>query len=424
MRAISRWLHETAGGLPRQFWYLWGTTLINRVGSFVIIVLAIYLTGERGLSEAFAGLVIGLWGAGGAVGTTVGGVLADRWGRKPTLLASLWSGAALMVVLGFMRDPIGIAVAALLLGAVGEAVRPATSAMMVDIVPTHDRARAFSLHYWVINLGFAFAAAAAGFVAGVDPTLLFLIDAATMAVAGLWAALVIREPVRPRLAADPTGSKDSTVDEGLLAVLRDRVFLVFFGANLLTAFVFLQHISTLPLSMTRDGLAPSAYGSVIALNGLFIVVGQFFLTWVMRRLDHTVALAIAGVVLGIGFGLTAFATTPLFYAITVLIWTVGEMFQAPSNATTVASLSPAHLRGRYQGVFGLSWSVASFFAPVLGGAVLQYGGKVVLWLGCLGLSLIAAAIHLLARPSRDRRAAQLAAATESTPPLVAAATHS
>ena len=94
MRTVRQWVHETAGGLPRQFWYVWCTTLINRLGSFVVIVLAIYLTGERGLSAAFAGLVIGLWGAGGAVGTMVGGVLADRWGRKPTVLTFLLSGAA------------------------------------------------------------------------------------------------------------------------------------------------------------------------------------------------------------------------------------------------------------------------------------------------------------------------------------------
>ncbi len=47
------------------------------------------------------------------------------------------------------------------------------SALMVDIVGERDRLRAFSLNYWVINLGFAFAATIAGFVAGVDFRLLF-----------------------------------------------------------------------------------------------------------------------------------------------------------------------------------------------------------------------------------------------------------
>jgi MFS family permease len=211
----------------------------------------------------------------------------------------------------------------------------------------------------------------------------------------------------------------AAVSEGLPAVLRDRVFLAFLGANLLTAFVFLQHISTLPMSMTRDGLSPSSYGSVIALNGVLIVVGQFFVTRALRNLNHTAALAIACTVLGVGFGLTAFATTPVFYAITVLVWTTGEMFQAPSNATTVAALSPAHLRGRYQGVFAFSWGVASFLAPLLGGAVLQEAGKAALWLGCLGLSLGAAAMHLVARASRDRRAAQITA--DATPATLAPA---
>jgi hypothetical protein len=35
------------GGLPRPFWVLFGGTLVNRVGGFVIVFLAIYLTEVR-----------------------------------------------------------------------------------------------------------------------------------------------------------------------------------------------------------------------------------------------------------------------------------------------------------------------------------------------------------------------------------------
>src|SRR5262245_25172855 len=116
VRTVRQWMHETAGGLPRAFWYLWTNTLINRIGSFVVIVLAIYLTQERGLSESYAGLVIGLWGAGGAIGTLVGGVLADKWGRKPTFLTALYGSSALMLVVGLVRGPVEIAIAVFLLG--------------------------------------------------------------------------------------------------------------------------------------------------------------------------------------------------------------------------------------------------------------------------------------------------------------------
>jgi MFS family permease len=402
---VRHWVRDTVGGLPRPFWYLWANTLINRVGSFVLILLAFYLTEERHLTPSFAGLVIGLWGAGGAAGTLLGGVLADRWGRKPTFLTALYGSAAMMLVLGSARAPLVIALSVVALGLVSEASRPAMQALMIDIVPQRDRVRAFSLHYWVINLGFAFAATTAGLVAGIDFRLLFLIDAATTAAAATLVAVKIQEPARVRVPA--VAPVPASTRPGLRAVFADRVFLTFVGINLLTSLVFMQHLSTLPIAMARDGLAPSTYGTVIALNGVLIVAGQLFMHRVLRRLARPTALAVAAVVMGLGFGLNAFAHTAWVYAVAVLVWTVGEMLNAPSNSATNAELAPAPMRGRYQGVFSLSWSCASFLAPLAGAAVLQYAGPATLWLGCLGVAAVVAVLHLLAAPSRQRRVQQL-----------------
>ena len=46
--------------------------------------------------------------------------------------------------------------------------------------------------------------------------------------------------------------------------------------------MFLQHISMLPIAMGDDGLSPATYGSVIALNGVLIVVGQLFVPRLIR----------------------------------------------------------------------------------------------------------------------------------------------
>ena len=178
-------LRQAAGGLPRTFWFLWTGTLINRLGAFVVIFLAIYLTGERGFSQSQAGLVIGLYGVGGAIGTMTGGVLADRWGRRPTLLTAQFGAATLMVALGFAHTYAQIITAAFLLGAFAEGVRPAFSAMMIDVVPERDRVRAYSLNYWAVNLGFAVAAVGAGLAAQVDYLLLFLVDAVTSLITAI-----------------------------------------------------------------------------------------------------------------------------------------------------------------------------------------------------------------------------------------------
>ena len=68
--------------------------------------------------------MIGLWGVGGAVGTTVGGTLADRWGRRPTLLTAHLGAATMMLGLGLARPLWTVALGALLLGMFAEAARP------------------------------------------------------------------------------------------------------------------------------------------------------------------------------------------------------------------------------------------------------------------------------------------------------------
>ncbi|MEU2616131.1 MFS transporter [Micromonospora sp. NPDC007271] len=405
MRTVRSWFRDTTGGLPKSFWYLWTGTLINRLGSFVLVFLAIYLTQERHFSASQAGLVIGMWGVGGAVGTTIGGTLTDRWGRRPTLLTAQIGAAALMVALGLARPLWAVALGALLLGAFAEMARPAFGAMMVDVVPEKDRLRAFSLNYWAINLGFACAAVLAGVAAQAGYLLLFLVDAATTLIT----ALIIFARVGETRSV-PTGPvvKGAGAPAGALrTILTDRVFLLFVTLNLFAALVFLQHISMLPIAMGDSGLSPATYGSVIALNGVLIVIGQLFVPKLIKGRSRSHVLALAALVMGAGFGLTAFADAAWLYGLTVLIWTVGEMLNSPSNATLIAELSPGALRGRYQGVFSLSWQIAGAAAPILGGLVREHVGNTALWLGCAAIGAAMAVAHLLSGPARERRAAQL-----------------
>jgi MFS family permease len=280
--------------------------------------------------------------------------------------------------------------------------------MMVDIVPERDRLRAYTLNYWAINVGFACAAVLAGLAARANYLLLFIVDAATTLITASIVFAKVRE-TRPVRAARTAGLR-STPDlagPGLRAVFADRVFVTFVGLNLLLALLFMQHLATLPIAMGQDGLSPTTYGSVIALNGVLIVGGQLFVPRLIGGRNRSRVLALAAVITGLGFGLTAVANHALLYALTVLIWTMGEMLNSPSNSTLIAELSPAELRGRYQGVYSLSWSVAAFGAPILGGYLQEHAGNSALWLVCGATGLVIAAGHLVSGPSRERRAAEL-----------------
>jgi len=69
----------TVAGLPRQFWWLWTGTLVNRAGAFVLPFLAIYLTDSLGYSTAFAGLVLGAVGLGAAVANSILAFNIIKW---------------------------------------------------------------------------------------------------------------------------------------------------------------------------------------------------------------------------------------------------------------------------------------------------------------------------------------------------------
>ncbi|MEU4626826.1 MFS transporter [Actinoplanes sp. NPDC023801] len=396
---MNRWLRETASGLPAAFWYLWTASLINRTGAVGQLYLGVYLLAVRHFDAAYAGLVIGVGGLGTALGALPGGILADRWGRRPTMLAAGIPAAITMLALGRATGQTAILVLSLLLGVFLGAVRPAFTASIIDVVAEQDRNRALNLNYWAFNLGSGAAALLAGVMVTTNPALLFALNAGVLLFSTLLVALKVPE-TRPAAAATATRSA------GLGVVVRDRVFMTFVGLAMF-GWTMIETNKMLPASLDADGLDTTSYGQVIVVNMALIVVGQLFLLRLAERRRHEHVLAASAAVAGLGFGLVAFADTLWAYAVTVAVWTVGEMLMTVANSALTVELAPPEARGRYQGVFGFGLTAAMFLGPALGGLVATRFGPDTLWVAVLCLGLLLAAANLAAGPPRRRRLAVL-----------------
>lgn len=344
---------------PREFWWLWTSTLVNRLGAFVATFMALYLTLDRGYSATYAGLVAALHGLGGVVSSIGAGVMTDRLGRRPTLLVAQASTAVSVAVLGFVHHPVAIAAVAFVVGAASNASRPAVQAMMADIVRPEDRVRAFSLNYWAINLGFAISSMAAGFIAEVSYLAGFLIEAGMTAVCAVVVFVKLPESRPERTRSEKAGEDEVRLG----TVLRDRRFMGVVGLSFLVALIFQQGSVGLPVAMGEAGFSPADYGFAIAVNGVLIVALQIPVTRFIERRDTGRILIVSSLLAGYGFGLTAFAGSVGVFALTVCVWTLGEILNAPTQTGLVVRLSPAQGRGRYQGMYTLSWSVAALVAP-------------------------------------------------------------
>ncbi|MEV5571229.1 MFS transporter [Spirillospora sp. NPDC052269] len=418
---IGSFLAPRLGGLPRAFWALWTGTLINRLGTMVEPFLGLYLTTARGLSLAQAGAVMAVLGAGSLGGQFLGGMLADRIGRRQTLLVSTLGTGAAMLALGYAQGIVALVATAALLGLLLDMFRPASQAMIADMIPAEDRARAFGLNFWAVNLGWAVAMASAGALARTGFHTLFWINAVTAVTFG---ALVWRAVPETRPSAPATGTTDAATDTGtdthtataaaaprggFLDVMRDRVMVGYTFAVLAYVFVLMQSMTTMPLAMREHGLGAGTYGWVIALNGVVIITVQPLVNaWLTRR-DHSLVLVTGMAIVGVGVGATVLASAPWQYAVIVVLWSFGEIMAASVLQAIVAGLSPDHLRGRYSGLYGLAWSGGLMLAPLGGTQLLGLGGPALMWPVCGALGVAAAAAQLALAPAIRRRTAAPAA---------------
>jgi MFS family permease len=387
----ARWV--AVSGLPRPFWVIFAGTIVNRLGQFVEPFLALYLVRGRSLSLTSTGAIVTCFGVGAFVSQPLGGWLADRVGRRATMVGGLLATAASMGLLAVARPLWLIAVTALLTGVAVDIYRPASSAAVGDLVDPVDRPRAFSLIYWGVNLGVSVSGVLGGVLAVHDWWILFVLDAATSVAFAVLIARGVPEtrPERPEAESGGYGP-----------VLRDRVAVTLSLLTLVGGVVYLQAYIALPLAMTRDGLSPAAYGVAYAVNPITVLAVQpLTLRWLTGR-PPALVYAASTLVLGVGFGLTVFAHNVLAYGATVFVWTLGEVAFNAIGPTIINTIAPESMRGRYNGLIGLAFGGAAMVAPLAGTWALGRG-RAVVWGGCFVVELTVAAGALLLAPALQRR---------------------
>jgi len=388
MQAPSSSLASSLRALPRAAWILFLGTFLNKFGGFVVPFLALYLT-SRGYSFTATGLAIGAYGAGNLLSSLIGGHLADHFGRRQTIALSMFLGAGAMMLLSQARGLPSIVALAALAGLTGEMYRPASSALLTDLVPAGQRVTAFSTYRLAINAGWAFGPATAGFLAGHGYFWLFAGDAATSVLFGFVALVAL-----PKTAHPPPG-KDGWAEVGL-AVRRDRALRCMLVAGLAIGFVFFQTSSTFGLHLKLLGYSTKVYGGLVSLNGVLVVLCELPLTTITRRFVATRVMAAGFLVAGSGLALLTFGHSVPYLACCIAIFTLGEMIAMPVAGAFVADLAPPSIRGRYLGVYGLTWTVALMVGPALGMQLLALGPPV-LWLACGAMGTGAAVFALRAR---------------------------
>jgi len=395
------------GDLPRPVWVVFASTLVNRAGSMVLTFLVLFLTRVRGFSPQQAGFILFLYGLGAIVAAPLAGRLADRWGSVPLMRASLFLSGAMLLFYPLARSFPALVAVTIALATVTESFRPAAMSFFGEVVEPSRRKSAFSVYRLAINLGMAVGPAIGGVLATISFRYLFFVDGATSLAAGTVMALAgLTLPPRKPASGGPAPTTATRLRLAKAAHADPR-FLFFLLSVLPVVVVFFQHISSMPLYIVQElKFTPRAFGLLFSLNCLLIILLEVPLNAATSHWPHRRTLAIGAVLSGAGFGGMALARTIPELALTIVIWTFGEMFFFPASAAYATDVAPDSRRGEYSGLYTMTFSIAFALGPWAGTAVLQHEGARVLWTLTFVLGLISAALLLrIPEPAHHKEAA-------------------
>ncbi|MEM0343063.1 MAG: MFS transporter [Thermoplasmata archaeon] len=340
---------------PLAFKVLVASALIENVAFGLIIpYLTIYMVQDLGIEETLAGVVLAGYTLSGIPGTMVGGVLADRIGRRTVLLSSLSMMSITLMLYFFAYNFVTLFIVVLADSFVGSLYMPAANAMIADVIQPEGRPRAYSTLRIAWNVGMFIGPAIGVFiVAAFSIRELFLFGAAILAGAFSMNLALIPE-TRPEAA-----SKAEATFRAMFGVARDRVFLYIVVMTGVMWLFMSQWMSVLQLYATVDlGLPETVPGVLFAVNAVMVVGLQLWVTSKMELRRRSMVLMTGHLVGAIGFAMIFFASDFATLLMCIVVITVGELIYMSIVSALIADHAPEAQRGIYMGFAGFIQSLA------------------------------------------------------------------
>ncbi|OPY28459.1 MAG: putative transporter [Methanocella sp. PtaU1.Bin125] len=355
--------------LDRRVWILFVGMALNQFGmSIVMPFVSIYLFVYQGMPATLVGFAMFFSTFVGALFQFIGGEACDRFGRRSVFIAGLLLLIVSFLLLGWavsIKAPYLYYLAFLSLTRIAVGLfKPLPNIIAADIVPPGQRMEAFGVLRIATNVGFATGPVVGGLMALLSYSSMFYLTAVTSTCYLIMVLLFIGDTRTCRREESPRAP--------VSAIAGDRPFMVFAILTFAVAIVYSQMYSPLSMYSGLVGLTEPEVGLLFAINGLMVVVAQYFVTLVTDRYRMTLSMGFGTLLYAIGFGLVAASHSFPMLAICIFIITVGELCYQPPLITLTANLSGGSSRGRYLGFSGLMGTLGFAIGPLIGGFLLDH----------------------------------------------------
>ena len=373
-------------GFSREIKILATITFINRAGTMVLPFLTKYLKEDLHFSYSQVGWIMVSFGLGSMLGSWLGGKLTDKVGFYKIMIFSLFTSGIGFFIIQYITSFWGLCFAMFGIMVFADMFRPAMFVSLGAYATPENRTRALTLVRLAVNLGFAAGPALGGLIImNIGYQGLFWVDGSTCILAILIFALLVKEKKKLPVSVD-----SSSTNQEIRSVFKDKIFWIFLFVSFVTAMIFFQLFTALPLYHHEQfGLSEFQTGLLMTLNGLLIFALEMpIVSYFERKKVQKIKIILWGTLI---MGISFYGLIINFWAgilvISMILVSFGEMFSFPFSNSFALSRAQIGHEGRYMALYTMSFSLAHIVSSKMGMEIIANYGYQTDWfvMGSFGI---------------------------------------
>ena len=362
-------------GFSKEIWVLTLVTYINRAGAMVMLFLTKYLHEKMFFTLNEIGWMLVCIGGGALFGNWIGGKLTDRLGYYTVMLSSLFLTGFGIISLMFLYNFIEICIGLFIVTAFADAYKPAMYIAVSNFTKPENRTRALTLVRLAVNLGIVSGPIIAGLVITNNSNydMLFWIDGLTCVFAISIFIMMIEESkiYKSRIIIHREKPQNNIFSDKFKF---DKNYTLFIFASFLTAFLFFQLFTTIPLyNSDKLKLTELQIGMLLALNGLLIFLLEMPLISHLEKkaTEATKIIFVGSIFMTSGFLALLIYKSIFILIISIILITIGQILLFSFSNSFAFTRAVSGQEGKYMAFYAMSFSAAQIISPKVGFSIIE-----------------------------------------------------
>ena len=387
--------------LRRENYVLFFGRIVTSMGAMIWPMLTLLLSRKLGLNAGIIGILMALGTVCMFPANILGGRIADKYEKKMNIVRCDLVSVTAYIICALIPLSM-ISVVLMFIAAFCQTMeQPSYSALIADLTETKDRERAYSLSYLGGNLGFVLSPTIAGILLENHLPLCYLISGLSIGCSTALIFFLIGKIVPVREESEEASYQVDRGNESIFTIMKENPAVMLFILTMglyFGVYVHTNYLMPLEMSQIHGANGSVIYGSVFSMNCIGVVLFTPLVTKLAKGMKEPVK-TFTGIMLilaGLGIFLGCKGFVPAYY-ISMLVFTLGEVFSVLADNPFLTRRVPAGHRGRVYGINSVAQTVFSGASQLVIGQVFDRAGSFAAWSGVyiIGALSLAAAIVLI-----------------------------